>query len=269
MNRQVSVKILGQDYAILQLDVSKVQVSNSLLNTKEAARLLRVSEASIRRWSDSGLLPGRRVGRRRERRFEPSELERFLGEASGERQTVPASVLGLGGVSIPLRGHYAPIYSTDAGGLRLTVPFLADGLRAGQACFLAASGEVLDRYARALADEGIDFEEATQSGRLVVLDWPGASAAEVIAKWEQLFAKALVSRPSMLRVAGDMACERHMFPSEAEMMAYEEAYDRMARRFPLVTLCAYDARQFSGETILRMLKAHPDMFQGHLGLFLS
>ena len=244
-------------------------MSDSLLNTKEAARLLRVSEASIRRWSDAGLLPARRVGRRRERRFEPSELERFLGESSGERQKVPASVLGLGGVSIPLRGHYAPIYSTDAGGLRLTVPFLADGLRAEQACFLAASGEVLNRYATALADEGIDFEAATQSGQLAILNWPGANAAEVIAKWEQLFAKALAGRPSMLRVAGDMACEQHMFPSEAEMMAYEEAYDRMARRFPLVTMCAYDARQFSGETILRMLKAHPDMLQGHLGLFLS
>ena len=73
----------------------------------------------------------------------------------------------------------------------------------------------------------------------------------------------------VLRVAGDMSSERRMFPSEAEMMAYEEAYDRMARRFPLVTLCAYDAREFGGETILRVLKAHPDMFQGHLGLFLS
>lgn len=249
--------------------MSKVRVSDSLLNTREAAQLLRVSEASIRRWSDSGLLPARRVGRRRERRFERSELERFLGEASGQRSTVPASVLGLGGVSIPLRGHYAPIYSTDGGGLRLTVPFLADGLRAGQHCFLAASGEVLGRYARALADEGIDFEEVTQDGRLVILNWPGSNAAEVIARWEHLFAKALAGRPSMLRVAGDMSSERHMFPSEAEMMAYEEAYDRMARRFPLVTLCAYDAREFSGETILRMLKAHPDMFQGNLGFFLT
>lgn len=254
---------------MMQVSVSKVDVSNSLLNTKEAAGFLRVSEASIRRWSDSGLLSGRRVGRRRERRFERAELERFLGEGSGEREIVPASVLGLGGVSIPLRGHYAPIYSTEAGGLRLTVPFLADGLRAGQACFLAASGEVLDRYSRALADEGIDFGEATKKGRLVVLSWPGATAANVIANWEQVFAKALAASPSMLRVAGDMACERHMFTSEAEMMAYEEAYDRMARRFPLVTLCAYDARQFGGETILRMLKAHPDMFQQHLGLFLS
>jgi excisionase family DNA binding protein len=254
----------------MQIADGKVKVSGTLLNTKEAAGLLRVSEASIRRWSDAGLLAGRRVGRRRERRFESSELERFLGEATGDGHAIPTATLALGGVSIPIRGHFAPLYSTDGGALTLTVPFLADGLRAGQTCFLAATGEVLERYANALADErGVDFDEARRSGRLVVLEWDGATAVDTIASWEQLFAKALAVRPSMLRVVGDMACERHMFTSEAEMMAYEEAYDRMARRFPLVTLCAYDAREFGGETILRMLKAHPDMFQQHLGLFLS
>jgi transcriptional repressor of dcmA and dcmR len=254
----------------MQSGMSKVQVSSSLLNTKEAAQLLRVSEASIRRWSDSGLLAARRVGRRRERRFERPVLERFLGEATGEGQPVPTATIALGGVSIPVRGHFAPIYSTDAGALRLTVPFLADGLRAGQTCFLAATGKIRDRYADALANEpGIDFDVARQTGQIVVLAWAGATAADVIANWEQLFAKALAVRPAMLRVVGDMASERHMFPSEAEMMAYEEAYDRLARRYPLVTMCAYDARQFGGETILRMLKAHPDMFQQHLGLFLG
>lgn len=250
--------------------MSKVQVSDTLLNTREAAKLLRVSEASIRRWSDSGLLAARRVGGRRERRFDRAELESFLGKATGETRGVPNVTLTLGGVSIPLRGHYAPIYSSDEGALRLTVPFLADGLRAGQTSFLAATGDILERYAHALASEpGIDFAKAMQKGQLVILAWDGSSAEDVIANWEKLFAKALVVRPGQLRVAGDMASERQMFASEVEMMAYEEAYDRMARRYPLVTLCAYDARQFGGETILRMLKAHPDMFQQHLGLFLS
>jgi excisionase family DNA binding protein len=250
--------------------VSKVQQSNSLLNTREAAKLLRVSEASIRRWSDSGVLPARRVGGRRERRFERAELENFLGKATGEERKVPTATVTVGGVSIPLRGHFAPIYSSDEAALRLTVPFLADGLRAGQTSFLAATGDILERYANALASEpDIDFAKAMQKGLLVILAWNGSSAEDVIANWEKLFAKALAVRPGTMRVAGDMASERQMFASEAEMMDYEEAYDRMARRYPLVTLCAYDARQFSGETILRMLKAHPDMFQQHLGLFLS
>jgi hypothetical protein len=43
----------------------------------------------------------------------------------------------------------------------------------------------------------------------------------------------------------------------------------MAKRFPAITLCQYDAREFNGEVMLRVLKAHPDMFELHLGGFLN
>jgi len=246
-------------------------VSNSLLNTEEAARFLRVSQASIRRWSDAGLLPARRVGRRRERRFAQADLVQFLGQRTGDPQ--PASqalTVAVGGVPLPLRTHLAPIDSTDLGGLRLAVPFLAEGLRSGQPCFLAATGAVLERYFKALSQEhAVDVDAAKQSGRLTIVGWPGATAAEALAKWERLFGNALAGGPTILRVVGEMACERSMFSSDAEMLAYEEAYEVMIRRYPAVTLCQYDAREFNGEVILRVLKAHPDMFQQHLGGLLN
>jgi len=252
--------------------MAKVGVSDSLLNTKEAASFLRVSEASIRRWSDSGLLAARRVGRRRERRFARGDLQVFLGQSSTDARPASAapSTVNVGGMLVPLRSHIAPIFGTDAGGLRLSVPFLADGIRAGQHCFLAATGVVLERYAQALVeDNAIDFAAARDSGRLTIVGWPGATIAEAIANWERLFGKALAGGPTVLRVVGEMACEREMFASDAEMVAYEEAYELMARRFPVVTLCQYDAREFSGEIMLRVLKSHPDMFAQHLGGFLN
>jgi hypothetical protein len=60
-----------------------------------------------------------------------------------------------------------------------------------------------------------------------------------------------------------------MFPNDAEMMSFEEAFDVMAKRFPAVSLCQYDAREFNGEITLLALKAHPDMFLQHLGGFLN
>lgn len=243
-----------------------------LLNTKEAARFLRVSEASVRRWSDAGLLRARRVGRRRERRFEQEDLVRFLGQPELHAQQAVAEPVGVivGGVPLPLRTHVAPIYSTDLGGLRLSVPFLADGVRAGQPCFLVAHGETLDRYARAFRhDQGIDFDAAVRHGRLRLLEGPGEKVAEAIGNWERLFGDALVLSPAVIRVVGELACERGKFVTEGEMMAYEEAYDVMVRRFPVVTLCQYDAREFSGDTMLRVLKSHPDMFAQNLGRFLN
>jgi transcriptional repressor of dcmA and dcmR len=241
-----------------------------LLNTEEAARFLRVSQASIRRWSNAGLLPARRVGRRRERRFAQADLVQFLGQRSGDPlPSRPAMAVTVGGASIPVRTHLAPIYSTDLGGLRLAVPFLAEGLKSGQPCFLAATGSVLERYLKALGQEAIDVDEAQRSGRLTIVAWPGATVAEALANWERVFGKALAAGPTILRIVGEMACERPMFSSDAEMLAYEEAYEVMIRRYPAVTLCQYDAREFSGEIILRVLKSHPDMFQQHLGGLLN
>ena len=246
--------------------------SESLLNTKEAARFLRVSEASIRRWSDAGLLPARRVGRRRERRFAQVDLVRFLGQPGRllpPAVAEPVRVL-VGGAPVPVGTHIAPIYSTDLGGLRLSIPFLADGLRAHQPCFLVAHGDALDRYARALTrDQGIDLDAAVRGGQLGILDGPGVKVAEAIGNWEELFGQAMADGPEVIRVAGEMHCERRKFVSGAEMMAYEEAYDVMARRFPLITLCQYDAREFDGEMLLQALKSHPDMFEQHLGRFLN
>ena len=233
-----------------------------------------MSEASIRRWSDAGLLPARRVGRRRERRFDQSDLVRFLGQPNGAAPaTLPASLPGLvpvGGASVPLRAHLAPIYSSDAGGLRLAVPFLADGLRAGQPCFLVATGVVLERIMSSLREEpGVDFAGAVRTGRLTILAGPGRNPVDAIANIERLFGKALEPGPTVLRLVGEMACVRHMFASEADMMTFEEAFDVMAKRYPAVSLCQYDAREFNGEITLRALKAHPDMFQQHLGGFLN
>lgn len=245
-------------------------ISNGLLNTEEAARFLRVSQASIRRWSDAGLLPARRVGRRRERRFAHADLVQFLGQRTGDPQLPkPALTVSVGGAPISLRTHLAPIFSTDLGGLRLAVPFLAEGLRSGQPCFLAATGVVLERYFKALSQEAIDVDAAQQSGRLTIVGWPGGTVTEALANWELLFGKALAGGPTVLRIVGEMACERSMFSSDAEMLAYEEAYELMIRRYPAVTLCQYDAREFNGEVILRVLKAHPDMFLQHLGGLLN
>jgi excisionase family DNA binding protein len=254
-------------------------MSDKLFNTKEAAEFLRVSQASIRRWSDAGLLPARRIGGRQERRFAEADLVRFLGDAQSLVGTTPAASasqtaaqtsVNVGGVPLPLHSHLAALYNTDAGRLRLAVPFFADGLRAGQPCYLAASAEVLSVYVEALRKEpGVDIEAALRLGQFVVVPGPGATVDESVGFWERAFWRALAGGPTVLRVVGEMACERRLFSSEAEMMRYEVAFNTLARRFPTVTLCQYDVREFDGEIVFQAIKLHPDLYSLHLGTFLS
>jgi excisionase family DNA binding protein len=243
-------------------------MSEALLNTAEAARFLRVSQASIRRWSDAGLLPARRVGPRRERRFTKADLTTFMTPAAQAiarpRDSIQTEV-SVGGTRVPVHSHVATFYSSDDGRLRLTIPFIREGLRLGQPCFLAAAGDVLGGYMHALReDEGIDVDAASRDGMFVTADGPGDSVEAALAFWERSMSHALASGPTLMRVVGEMISERGVFTSDAEMIRYEVAFNGIAKRFPTVTLCQYDARSFSGEVLFHALRAHPDLY--HLGI---
>ena len=59
-----------------------VTTMQEMLNIREAAEFLRVSEMSLRRWTNAGQLPCLRVGGKRERRFRRSDLLAFAGATS-------------------------------------------------------------------------------------------------------------------------------------------------------------------------------------------
>lgn len=227
-----------------------------MLNTREAARFLRVSQATVRRWFDAGLLPGYRVGRRKERRFYESDLLAFM------ERSIPAAAgvrgLHVGGIEVRPPAHFAAFSSSDAGAVRVTAPFLADGVRLRQPTFLVASGAMLDAYAKVVDLDGVH-----------VVSFEGGAAADAISQWENSFTLALAGGPTVIRVVGEMAEERPMFSSEDEMLHYEEAFEAMSRRYPAVTICQYDVRHFEGLTVLRALKAHPDLFQYPTGAFFN
>ena len=236
--------------------------------TSSAAAYLGVSEASVRRWADSGVLSVQRVGRRRARRFAEEDLLRLkaLGRMIGETTT--------GGSNPPpaarplqegAHDHFATFFDSDAGRLRLTLPFLREGLLAGQRCFLVASKSVAAEYVEALA---IDLPTAVETGALTIRPGVGFSAREAIAGWERLWWEALGVGASGIRVVGEMASYEG-FADENEMLDYEVAYDSLAKRHPVQTLCQYDVRRFSGETIMGVLKAHPDLFSRRIVDFLA
>ena len=88
--------------------MNKVQMSESLLNTRGGGTPTPGQRGFDPPLERLGPLAARRVGRRRERRFERADLERFLGQTTGKGLEVPTATLAVGGVSIPLRGHFAP-----------------------------------------------------------------------------------------------------------------------------------------------------------------
>lgn len=236
-------------------------------STEAAARFLKVSEASVRRWSDAGLLRTERIGRRGTRRFAESDLRAFAAAGHGAKSPRDGrrkrrDAVEVGGLTVPIHGHLPTLFETDAGRLRLSVPFLREGIQKGQPCFLYAFDASRKAYLAALRQEkSIDVDAALRDGLLVLLPKIDTSSRGFLRRWEQVLLQAMTGAPELIRIVGDMATVRQMFESDQDMVDFEASFNVLAKRFPLIALCQYDVRKFSGLTIFRGIKAHPDVFE--------
>jgi transcriptional repressor of dcmA and dcmR len=239
---------------------------DELLDIKQAARFLQVSETSLRRWTNAGQLACLRVGRKRERRFRRSDLLAFMenqpaGVAGGlvtdeaRQQTIVA------GIPLSYGTHLCGLYGNDSGRDRLAVAFLADGFQPGTVCFLTASPEVRAQIIGQIERGRGPLDRELEEGRLV-LSKLHSTSREQYDYWEASFVLALSGGAESLRVLGDMTSCLDAGMSLDDIVEFEAGYDRMlARRFPVVTLCLYDVRRFESLEVVRALKGHADIFR--------
>lgn len=255
-----------------------VTLGNDLLNIKQAAQFLNVSEISLRRWTDAGRLSCLRIGGRRERRFKQQDLYDFLEIQSGTQSARKnagdlvedkVSSITLEGISIDYGNHLCSLYETDTGRIKLSVPFLAEGLRAGDKCFLIASIAAQEHILGGLMEVYPDTGTAIKNDRLVVTDGV-TSGGDLYTYFEQQFLESTRRGDQHIRVLGDMAWAVDKGMSIEDLMDFEMRYNHaLAKKFAVVSLCQYDARKFSGTAIVKALKNHEDTFQFPLSRFVG
>lgn len=240
-----------------------------LLDIKQAAQFLQVSETSLRRWTNSGQLASLRVGRRRERRFRREDLVGFMEHqpvgaehrptSRGNSETRRTSV---GGMSVLLGTHLCGLYDSEDGRAAQAANFLADGLRAGTVCYLVAESTTIEQVcARLEKGAATSIDADITAGRLVMSHYE-SNAPLQCQYFESVMLAATRAGASTLRVVGDVpSVILSKGRSLSEVTKYETDYQRLiARRFPVVTLCQYDARRLSGRDLLTVYKCHPDNF---------
>ncbi len=240
---------------------------DELLNIEQAARFLNVSEASLRRWTNSGRLACLRVGRRRERRFRRADLLAFMEEqpASGtaparDHASEPAGQTMIDGLPVAHGSHLCGVYRNDAGRVRLATAFLADGFSRGSVCYLVAPPAARRAILARLEKSQPSLRADLMAGRLVLSEYTATGRAQRD-YFETQFLGAIGAGAHSLCLVGDMwGLGRSVSPRalvEFELTLDEE----LTRRFPVAALCMYDVRQFTVTAILDALKGHPDTFR--------
>jgi excisionase family DNA binding protein len=224
-----------------------------LLDIKQAAAYLNVSETSLRRWTNAGLLACLRVGRRRERRFRRSDLFAFMEVQSTEFGA------GTNGSAPARRGeHVCMLYSTDAGRTRLAVSSIAACLRDGGHCILVAEQAVHEPVMTRLRRDHPGLRRALEAGRMTFAEYATTVEAQ-LAYFSAQFAAALRNGVESLHVLADIWSLAARITAQ-QLVAYEAAYERLANQFGVASGCLYDVRRFSGGQLLAALKGHRDTF---------
>lgn len=214
-----------------------MQLERELLDIREAAEFLRVSETSLRRWTNAGRLRCLRIGGRRERRFRRVDLLAFLGGP-------------------PPFKHFCGFYTDDFGRVRGAAAFLQEGLQSDGRCFLAADAQVQRGVIGALEQNRPDIRRDVKAGRLVIVEYRTSVAAQ-LEYWHEQLSAAQKSGGAQLYVVGDVSAGALSRLPFAETLTYEAEYDRLiARMFPVNTLCQYDARKISGVDAAAVLHCH-------------
>ncbi|MEO8578981.1 MAG: MEDS domain-containing protein [Gemmatimonadales bacterium] len=238
--------------------------ANELLDIGQAAEFLRVSETSLRRWTNAGKLGCLRIGQKRERRFRKADLLAFMesqpGNAGGSAGRAGLDT-GRRGPSFESGGshprHSCSLYSTDAGCIEAAVPFLLDGLQEGSVCYLVGGPRVRDGILEEMIKRRASVSEDVESGKLILSNYHKSPRQQ----WEYFagcIAEAVSKGATSFRAFGDVWALLKKTSAET-VVEYEYGYGQLiSARFPIITLCGYDARRFDGEGLLSALRGHPE-----------
>jgi transcriptional repressor of dcmA and dcmR len=219
---------------------------DDLLDIKQAAQFLNVSETSLRRWTNAGQLACLRVGRKRERRFRRADLLAFIEEQ-------PAGA--------PAVAHLCGLYASELSRAKLAADFLADGLQPGSVNYLAATPDARDQIVVDLERRRPTLSADIEAGRLLLLEYPAAAEAkDYHDHWDRMFAAARRAGARALRFVGDVSGGPALRLARNELVEYERLYSELVQRLRVPTLCLYDVRHASGLDVLDVLKCHQDFF---------
>lgn len=237
---------------------------DALLDIRTAARFLQVSETSLRRWTNQGRLACFRIGGRRERRFRRADLIAFMERHSrGDTGGVTGAAPGEARQAVdsrPAHGratHGCAFYSSEREQATQAAQFLSNGLHPQTVSFLVAAPQARCSILARIEARRPSVHADIDAGRLVLSEYATSVDAQ-IDYWEIGFERAVSAGASALRVVGDVTGAPFGANENFDVaLEYEEQYERiLSQRFPVTTLCQYDARPLRGLDVVRLLDDH-------------
>jgi hypothetical protein len=196
------------------------------------------------------------------------------GPGRGQNVVVSAPrAIDINGLQASPGDHICVFYRGEAERRRIMLPFLRDGVRAGDKCICIASAADHRSIESSLLDVGSAETRDRESLRLehfhdTYTRRGSFDRGHMMDYWRRWGEETFEVEPRPFgRSVSDMSWAHDLFstPVLEDFMAYEAEATRFARAYSSVALCLYDIDRFGGNVIIPALRVHPKMlFAGML-----
>lgn len=220
-----------------------------LLNIREAAAYLHVSEMTIRRWTNDGSLPCYRIGGRKARRFQMLDLEQYLKHTPN---TAPSAdvTLGMDGLSVPDGSHLTHLSTDREESLTVAASFMADGLIHQETVMMVAPGTACDELLQLIDHRGIDVRKYRDIGNLHVRTGQTSVDEQI-----EMITDIACKSSGRFRLFGEMTWTMERDWSFEQIRQLEIAVQERIRPGVLL-LCQYPLSQFSAQVVMAAIEHH-------------
>lgn len=162
--------------------------------------------------------------------------------------------------------HICQIFNEDDERHNALIDYVISGLQTGEdtACFSENESEetLLEHFEK----NGISYKKVEASGEFSMsktgdIYFAGGKFEpdRMLSLLQQFYENSVKKQRSGARVIGEMSPEIESILGGSRLLEYESKVSLLLRKYPVNAVCQYDARSFSGSTILDVLKVHPYM----------
>ncbi len=162
--------------------------------------------------------------------------------------------------------HICQIFSDDDERNDLLVNYIISGIHADEntACF--SEKETKSTLTGILEENGISYDDVEKQKRFslaktseVYFEGAKFEPERMLILLQEFYENSLRMNRSGARVIGEMTPDIEHIQGGSRLLEYESKVSLLLKKYPVSSVCQYDARSFDGSTIMDILKVHPYM----------
>jgi hypothetical protein len=179
--------------------------------------------------------------------------------------------VSLAGREIGCSCHACAFFHTEQQFYRVLLPFIQEGIAAGDRAVHIVDAAKRDRHVEALVAAGIDAERSQQAQQLEVRRWEDAYLRDghfdqdaMLALIQEVLEDGHRHKFPMTRLVANMEWALEDRPGVSDIVEYESRLNYILPKYDDTVVCTYDLGKFSASAVMDILRTHPMVIVGEV-----